>query len=306
MTFPSESGESAGPRTPLHDLEARILRALPGTYSAITALSAPDAPDRPARAWTAFVLHNRRVNVTWDGKEPGIFQVRAMNLHSVGAPTPKSPAVPSEGLSATEQLVLTELRAQPAVLPRRHVMLDLETLSTYKNAVIWSIGAQIFTFTGGQWTVLAEREFFIDAQSGIDAGGHVRANTLVWWMAQPEEARAKFAYSQDPKQAQSERDALQEFGRWIDENVGEAPRAVWGNGAASDIAQLESAYERQHLTVPWTFQDQRCYRTLSNQAPQIAAVTPFVGVRHDAIDDARHQTKVLIGIVQALGRTELL
>lgn len=306
MTSPSQPDGPGALHTPLHDLEVRILTALPGTYSAITALDAADTPGRPPRVWTAFVLRNRRVNVTWDGKTPDLFQVRAMNLGGAGGATAKSPAVLTEGLDAAALLTLNELRAQPEVAPTRHVMFDLETLSTYKNAVIWSVGAQIFTFTGGQLTVLAEQEIFIDAQSGIDAGGHVRAETLTWWMTQREEARAKFAYSQEPGRAHSESGALRELGRWIDQTVGDAPRAVWGNGAASDIAQLESAYERHHLTAPWTFQDQRCHRTFHNQAPQIAAVTPFVGVRHDALDDARHQTKVLTRIAQALGRSELL
>lgn len=61
------------------------------------------------------------------------------------------------------------------------VSLDLETLSTHKNAVVLSIGACTVSLNGD-----VERTFTVnlDVQSQIDAGLHVSADTLKWWMQQ--------------------------------------------------------------------------------------------------------------------------
>ena len=66
------------------------------------------------------------------------------------------------------------------------VSLDLETLSTHKNAVILSIGACTVSLNGE-----AERTFTVnlDAQTQIDAGLHVSADTLKWWMRQDPQAQ---------------------------------------------------------------------------------------------------------------------
>lgn len=175
------------------------------------------------------------------------------------------------------------------------VMLDLETLSTKKNAAIAAIGAVGFTNTG-----VSDQSFYrvIKLQSCEDLGLHISASTVGWWVQQDAQARAMFA----DKGAVSLTQALADFTGWYASISGDE---VWGNGSDFDNVILTSAYDAVKIARPWMYHQDRCFRTLKNLPRKevydaAAAQVPTV-VKHNALDDAAWQAAVAVRLFSALG-----
>ena len=114
----------------------------------------------------------------------------------------------------------------------KDVMLDIETLSTQKDAAIASIGAVQFDLRTGDLGV----EFYqvIDLQSCTDAGLHFNGATVAWWLGQSHEARAALLV----EGRASLFETLEEFCHWFP-NDGRC----WGNGASFDCVITRNAIE---------------------------------------------------------------
>lgn len=170
---------------------------------------------------------------------------------------------------------------------KKHVMVDLETLDNKPGAVILSIGAVQFDKDGLGHTF----HNYIDTEDCQRLGMTISASTLKWWMSQSDEARRRVFEAE----GHSLKDVLFTFSCWFEDSGCEY---LWGNGAASDNVLLATAYDLVNDPVirkPWHFRNDRCYRTMKNEYPHIEA-EPFVGVEHDALDDAKHQASHLIKI----------
>lgn len=137
------------------------------------------------------------------------------------------------------------------------ISLDIETLSTHKNAVVASIGACRVTPEG--LVEHTESDFYIrlDLQSQIDAGRHVDADTLRFWMGQDRETQA--ATFVGPKAAPCE--ALNALRQWI---LAQDHDGVWTKGPAFDGAILESLAEQFNAEPAWHFRQHRDIRTLES------------------------------------------
>lgn len=173
------------------------------------------------------------------------------------------------------------------------IMLDLETLSSEPDAAIVAIGAACFGSEQFDPTVY-NFHVVIDPCSSAKKGGIISASTIKWWMNQSDEARSIFS----DKDSCDIGAALWRFRNFCKDA---APRVrVWGNGADFDNTVLRRAYERVGFEVPWTFRDNRCFRTLKNLRPDIP-FEPFPDsiqhrADHDAINQAVHAQKILKAI----------
>lgn len=171
-----------------------------------------------------------------------------------------------------------------------HVMVDLETLSIGPDAAILSIGAVKFDPYDAEIPLDAFYQA-VDAASSQQAGLKISATTVQWWLhPSQDEARKKYM---------SERhtdlfSALDGFEEWY----GDA-KPLWGNGAGFDNVILRHAFQSVGLVPPWSFRDDRCYRTLKALCPDIKA--PLPDVAHHALGDAVAQAKHLQAIFQHLG-----
>jgi hypothetical protein len=169
----------------------------------------------------------------------------------------------------------------------KHIMLDLETLDTAANSAILSIGAVSFTMDGG---IHDKIHLYVHDN---DDNSTVTVDTLLWWMGQDENARA----AQIKAERQPMSTALGSFAGWVEKQGDLA--GMWGNGAAFDNVILRSAYERNGFIVPWSHRVDRCFRTMKRMFPSVEADT-FVGVKHDALDDAANQAMHLCKIMKSL------
>lgn len=136
------------------------------------------------------------------------------------------------------------------------VSLDIETLSTHKNAVVVTIGATTVSDAGVG--LGGKIHMALDMQEQIDMGRHVSADTIAWWMHQSSGAReASFLRRTRIPPAV----ALLNLHSWLAE-LGNPP--VWTKGPAFDGAILESLAEDLNLEPAWPYRDHRDIRTIED------------------------------------------
>ena len=164
----------------------------------------------------------------------------------------------------------------------KHVVIDLETLSTKSNAAIVSIGAI-------KIENLRKTDTFyinVDARQGKEAGLDIDPDTINWWSNQPKEQQ--LAWQKDPHLLEF---AFKEFTDWY----GNESIPIWGYGANFDVVILESAYRALNMPFPWKFWDISCLRTIMNVLDKRLPKAN----NHNALDDATAEAKVLIEILKS-------
>jgi hypothetical protein len=169
-------------------------------------------------------------------------------------------------------------------------MIDIETMGNKSNAVILSVSACYFDPKTGDIGDKFDKQ--INLQSSINACRDIDASTLIWWMDQEDTARKQFKNSlRAPKMS----DVLKEFGEFIKKGS-----LVWGNGASFDLTILSTAFAKCRLPLPWDFWNERDVRTIVHLGKELGfdpkKDMPFVGVRHNALDDSIHQSKYVSAI----------
>jgi hypothetical protein len=173
-----------------------------------------------------------------------------------------------------------------------HIMIDLEFMDTSPPSAITAIGAVVFDPIEGS----TGAKFYVpvDLESSVKHGGTMSASTVLWWLKQSEEARAEFKKPSEYITA-----ALISFSKWVLQFDERDNIKIWGNGAASDNVILRTAYERLQMEPPWSFRNDRCYRTLRALTPDIEFEP--VGTAHHALDDAYAQALHLNKVFAELG-----
>jgi hypothetical protein len=169
-----------------------------------------------------------------------------------------------------------------------HIMIDIETMGKRPTAPIVSIGAVAFDDKG----VHSRFCRVVNLESAVAGGGIIEPATVMWWLAQSDEARA--ALTNDVDEPLDE--VLEAFALWV---TAYDPDGVWGNGATFDNVLVAEAYKRLDMLAPWPFWKDRCYRTVKNMFPAVELVRD--GTHHHALADAETQALHLIEISKAAG-----
>ncbi|EIO6566458.1 3'-5' exoribonuclease, partial [Escherichia coli] len=178
-----------------------------------------------------------------------------------------------------------------------HLMIDLETMGTNTNAPIVVIGAVFFDPQTGE--IGPVFYIVISLTDAMNTGAVPDGGTIEWWLKQSSEARAAILTDQVKL-----KDALSRFREFINEYSDEKFVQVWGNGATFDNAILRTSYERLDIPCPWRYHNDRDVRTIVELGKTIdfdaRTFIPFEGVRHNALDDARHQAKYVTATIQKM------
>lgn len=186
--------------------------------------------------------------------------------------------------------------AQAPVQRAWHVMLDLETLSTAKDAAVFQIAALCFNPETGE-TGPAFCEFI----AAGEVRGHIDPDTVVWWMQQIACASVARRWAKDGRFS-----ALTGFGEWLGALKVEA---LWSHGATFDIVVLENQYRARSRTKPWSYKVERDTRTLYAlaYADGKPPAVPLDDTRkHDAAYDCEVQAQQVTLAWQKLKRAEQL
>lgn len=171
-----------------------------------------------------------------------------------------------------------------------HIMLDLETLDTGPRSVVTSIGAVVFR---PDEAVLGDT-FYVELTDDLLAqqklGRTINGDTVKWWMQQDPAAKKIFANPGMPGVRVNTVLGLDMFRKFVLEH--ESVDGMWGNGADFDNIILGSLYEDYGLRKPWSYGNNRCFRTYKNH-PGVPHKYERTGTHHNALDDAITQAKHL-------------
>ncbi len=172
-------------------------------------------------------------------------------------------------------------------------MLDLETLSTRKNASIVQIAAIAFDpAPPAGFTVSMALPFNAFVK---DPDGHIDVATVAWWLQQK---AAPALGKKIETTGVSLTHALTAFKGWYDSQGAEA---VWSHGATFDIAIIEQRCAETGCAIPWHYRHPRDTRTLYALAPGgMPAVKGNPQLIHDALYDCELQVKQAVGALAAL------
>lgn len=185
------------------------------------------------------------------------------------------------------------------------VMIDLETLGTGDNAAIVQIGAVLFDPWEGPTGVYtaAGMEFNKHILLNDSDIGALDAPTAGWWIRQGEPARRRVF---DPMLKRVYlANALMELNLWVRENAqverADEIRYVWSH-TSFDWRILNQAHTRLCVNFPFKRYANKDYGTLKGMGISLGIEEPlFVGVQHDAVDDAFHQATYATTIIRKLG-----
>ncbi|MGL4448712.1 MAG: 3'-5' exonuclease [Shewanella sp.] len=182
-----------------------------------------------------------------------------------------------------------------------NVMLDLETMGSGPRAAIVTIGAVFFDPMTGE--LGAEFEAHIDLRDSAKYG-EMDPGTVLWWLGQSDEAREAIQIAGD---SQPLKDVLRDLYQWADRNSnGRTHRLkVWGNGASFDNVILRNACQQASVPPMWAYWNDRDVRTVVGIGRELLGFdpkkeSPFEGVSHRALDDAKHQARYVSAIYQRM------
>lgn len=174
------------------------------------------------------------------------------------------------------------------------LMVDLETGGTAPNAVIYSIGAVIFDPYEPPQEIF-EHTFYvnIDPVSCKAWGLEEEPDTLAWWRTQPQEARDRLLTDRTALP-----DALEAFKAFY----WGFPQPVarhWANSPSFDWIKLQWAASTCGIDLGLRFWDERDVRTLKDHYyPHGNAPNYHDGAKHDALDDAKSQARLVQHLYQ--------
>lgn len=185
-----------------------------------------------------------------------------------------------------------------------NVMIDLETLSTHKNAAIIEIGAVEFNKETGETGEMFN--VIIKPSDWCKNGRHVDGETIQWWLSQSDEARKRFTEISEDITVMKLEDALHQLRYFIMgcDNLDDRSKehvVVWGNGSTFDISILEDAYEYFGIELPWKYWSVNDVRTIVDLNPSVKKNCKFDGgVKHSAVADCLHQIKYTVETIKDL------
>ncbi|MEO5350208.1 MAG: 3'-5' exoribonuclease [Magnetococcus sp. YQC-3] len=171
----------------------------------------------------------------------------------------------------------------------QHIMLDLETMGTKPSAAIVAIGAVFMDFENDKLGDTFYQRICLE--SSARNGGVIDAQTVKWWLKQDDKARKEIHTATTQLNS-----ALLDFREFVGVNIPSDSTRVWGDGAAFDNVILRSAYDNAYIKAPWSYWNDRCYRTVKKIYNQEREQQ--IGTAHNALDDAISQANNLLAIVK--------
>ena len=167
-------------------------------------------------------------------------------------------------------------------------MIDIETMSTERpHATILTVATCNFDINGHDTyeSIINDpnryKVIHFSAKSNQDAGRHICADTVLWWLRQSTEAQEALL-----DRAQANLNAgLTDLITFIT-NSKPKLRRFWAKSPDFDHNILEHAIHQQNLIVPWRYHQTRCVRTICDLAwgEDVPAIDGG-SAAHDALND---------------------
>lgn len=177
------------------------------------------------------------------------------------------------------------------------LMIDIETTGRTPGCAIIQIAAVPFNINTGEVSINTfKMSINLDHQLKSGKGFTYCKNTYKWWMNENPLLFKKLSKSNNKyNQVSSE---FQKYFKSLKDNQ---KIRVWGNSNRFDLGIIEGWYKKAigfKFEPFWNTWLERDVRTLASLDDKLKRSTKFVGTKHDAIDDCKHQIKYLRLIVQ--------
>ena len=162
------------------------------------------------------------------------------------------------------------------------ISIDLETLAMTPDAFVCSVGAVVFDINTGSIVDEFYRAVNLDYNQ---SGRKIDPSTVKWWLGKDSQSRSELVSSLNQDSLEI---VMSQFVPWI---IKYPKSIVWGNGSTFDIAILDNVL---NYRTPWAYWDVNDMRTILRLARSRGYRKPqFNGVKHNAIEDAKYQAKVI-------------
>src|SRR5690625_800598 len=181
---------------------------------------------------------------------------------------------------------------------RIDIMVDLETLGTDFNAVVFQIAASGFDIESGE--TLSEFNEIADISSLEKEDGAIDGSTLKWWLDTDKEL---FAELIDRGDTFTVRGIFESFYKWLTRLHEKYERVyLWGNGILFDNAIIRHKLENYGMGYPIFFRNDRDVRTIFELAQIKTGETAQEMydriydkelVAHDAMNDVKNQVALV-------------
>lgn len=172
------------------------------------------------------------------------------------------------------------------------MMLDIETFSVEKDALVLSAGIVLFDPQAVPGTIIDAWHSAIHLES--QGGGTSNLDTIFWWLGQPEAAKALLELRK------SRHCSPEGLGNVIarmahTHNV----RHFWGNSPDFDFGIVGNMLQRKGIEPVWKFYQLRDFRTMKDALGHLVQFPERTGA-HDALADAKYQAHCLQLMLQAI------
>ena len=178
----------------------------------------------------------------------------------------------------------------------KHIMVDIETLSTAVNAAVLSIGAVEFDPMSGK----IEREFYHELDLSEQTNRHIDASTVQWWVKQCLVNVDNISFlAKNNREKDGVEFVLCKLGAFINGDTayaivragGYEKIALWACDPDFDVAILADLYKEHNLPTPWKYSEPKSVRTV-RMLTQIAGMDiPVQEAKHNALEDCIRQAK---------------
>lgn len=192
--------------------------------------------------------------------------------------------------------------------PCHKYMLDIETLGTGPNAAIVAIGVCAFDPAQGELEI-ENGTFYQCVDLELSAHpGVMDPATVIWWLGQSDAARKEITTKEGQVPLEV---ALSNLTTWLQKRGVNTEDyddkfKLWSKPPMFDERILREAYTRHGYAFPFHRRAGRDMRTLVDLARSLGCYREdreaFQGEKHNALDDACHQARVVCDIFQAMSR----
>lgn len=207
----------------------------------------------------------------------------------------ETPPVAPSPADATNTSSLTEWRQAAASGTSPAMMIDIETFSTDPDALVLSMGVVLFNPHGPAGQVIDVMHVPLDL---AQRGATTNLDTVIWWLGQTEAGKAMTQLRKETPLHMPEQ-AFEKMRMMLAvHNVGKDVK-VWANSPSFDCVILRRLAEREGFDVPWSFRNERCFRTWRAEFRSLVEESEQTGA-HDALEDALWQAKEMQRINKVL------
>ena len=173
-------------------------------------------------------------------------------------------------------------------LPEMHIMLDLETCALEENSAILSICLMPFSLDNDS-TVPEPFYQVVDTMSCFMAGMSL-GSSQEWWTRQ--DAAAKITLLKAEKVSVDT--AFRNVHSYLSALAENHTLVIWSRGLNFDLPKLEYCLHRfVEKPLPYNYWNVADVRTALRMADINHHDFEFVGTKHNALDDCRHQIKLV-------------